>query len=268
MRLCVLTTDTPHHRYFLRRIAEELPAEAEIVLTVLEERPYPWRRRALRRFVRSLPNLWDGIALNEYIRSPAIMRAQAAFEDAHFFPDGDRRLPDVFPTIRIHSINELTAGSFGKAPIDLFLVYGTGKIRRHVFERPSLGTINAHGGLLPDYRGLDTNLWAALEGRPEDMAVTIHQIEDDFDTGPVYLMRRFGQIPGLSIANLRYYATLLCTKLFLDVVQQFLAGTATTTTQQARGRYFGPMPALLQRRAAKAIRAYAAGSEKPAPRTV
>lgn len=262
MRLAVLTTDTLHHRYFLQQLARGLPKGVEIVLNVFEEKPYPWDRLARRHLRRSLPNLWRGLALNPYFQSRSMARAQAAFEEANFFPDGNHQLPDTLNTAQVHSVNDdNTAAQLNDARPDLLLVYGTGKIYPHAFERPPLGAINAHGGLLPGYRGLDTNLWAALEGHPDDMAISIHQVDAELDTGAVHFVRRLGPIPGLSLANLRYHTTLLCTEMFMEVVQRINNGSAKSTEQQVAGRYYGPMPVLLKRKVDRILRRYAASAE-------
>ena len=239
----------------------ELPAGAEIVLNVFEQKKYPWKRRARRHLVRTLPNLWRGIALNPYIQSKTGDRDQVDYERAHFFPDGNSELPDEFPTVHVHSVNDADAQTklAAKAP-DILCVYGTGKIYPPIFEQPPMGTLNAHGGLLPDYRGLDTNLWAAYEGKPDAMAVTIHQIDTDLDTGPIYLMQRIKPVTGLNLSNLRYHATLLSTQLFLDTITGILDGSLKASRQTGTGRYFGPMPTLLKRRANDRIKAWAAGA--------
>lgn len=225
------------------------------MLNVFEQKPYPWRRRARRHFFRHLPNLWRGLALNPYFQSTTLNQDQAAFERAHFFANGDDAIPGGFPTATVWSANDdATVEHLKAARPDLIMVYGTGLLRRHIFELAPLGAINAHGGLLPGYRGLDTNLWAALEGKPEDMAVTIHKIDPELDTGPVYLTRRLGPVPGLDLASFRYHSAILSTDLLLEVLTGFAGGTAEATAQSSRGRYFGPMPVRLKRRAERIIR--------------
>ena len=90
LRIAVLTTDTPHHRYFLRRLLRDLPPGSEIVVNIFEEKPYPWRKKARRHLRDAFPNLWRGIALNPYWQSSRLAAQQIAFEEAHFFPNGGR----------------------------------------------------------------------------------------------------------------------------------------------------------------------------------
>lgn len=265
MRLGVLTTDTPHHRFFLRELNLRVSSDIEIVLGLFEEKPYPWRRRAARHFRQSLPNLWRATILNPYVQSRRFTARQLAWEEARFFPTGDRSLPSNLQRHVVPSVNDAEAKRLiCEAKPDFLFVYGTGLVERDVFSIPALGTVNAHGGLLPGYRGLDTNLWAALEGRPDEMAVTLHKVDADYDTGEVYLQRRLGRIAGLDALTLRYHTTHTVISMTLELLQLIAAGRLAGRTQSGVNRYYGPMPHLLKRRAGRIIRAYAAGAEQTA----
>lgn len=257
MRVAILTTDTAHHRYFLRRLLSELPRGIELVLTIFETKGYPWATMKKRHIKKSLPNLWRAFALNPYITSPELDAAQAAFEEPAFFPTGDRSLPVGLPVASFHSVNDAAClSALQEAAVDILLVYGTGKIYAPVFNAAPMGAVNAHGGLLPGYRGLDTNLWAVYEGRPEDMAVTLHTVDAELDTGPVYETRRLGKIPNLNLANFRYHSAVLCTDMFLDVINRIAEGTAQAEPQNGGGRYYGPMPTRLKLKTEKILQAY------------
>ncbi len=264
MRIGILTTDTAHHRYFIRRLHRELPRGADIAFNVFERKPYPWRRRALRHFRSTFPDLWKGTVLNPYVRWRSQTRAQDAFEKAAFFVDGDSSLPASFPTHDVYSVNDSETRSLldARSP-DLVLIYGTGLVKPEIYGRPRLGSLNAHGGLLPGYRGLDTNLWATWLGRPDDMAVTIHQVEEDFDTGAVVAQRRLRPVPGLGLASLRYYTTVLCTNLFLEAVGGYLEGTVVPRPQCGGSAYYGPMPGYLKWRCDRLLRTFASRGATP-----
>jgi hypothetical protein len=260
MRLGVLTTDTPHHRYFLRELSRRLSNDIEVVLSLFEERPYPWARRAARHFRLSLPNLWRATVLNPYVQSRRFATRQLSWEETNFFPSGDRSLPPNVPMHVVRSVNDLEAERLlRQAKPDLLFVYGTGLIKRHIFEMPVLGAVNAHGGLLPGYRGLDTNLWAALGGHPEDMAVTLHRVDTDYDTGPTYMQRKLGRIPGLNLLTLRFHTTLIVTDMTVELLHKIAVGSTATLPQSGVSRYYGPMPWWLRRRTDRIIRDFAAG---------
>jgi hypothetical protein len=258
MKIGILTTDTPHHRYFIREIARCASKSIEIAVVVFETAGYSWDAKAKAHFRKTFPSLWKGVALNPYLQSGALNRRIDAFERARFFPDGDDSLPAHIPVLHVASVNdENSARIFDSNPCDIFFVYGTAKIKPDVFRRPSLATVNAHGGLLPAYRGLDTNLWAALLGKPADMAVALHQVEAHFDTGALYAQERIGPVAGLSLMSLRYFTTLRVVDMALTLFENFLNGRATAVSQAGAGTYFGPMPLLQKYRADRVIKAFA-----------
>lgn len=260
MRIVILTTDTPHHRYFIRQFLEQKPKDASVPLVVFETRPYPWRTNAQRHFRQTLPNVWNGIALNPYLQPATFNTEQTAYEHPRFFLDGDDSLPSGLPVVSVSNVNDETSCRIiGELKPDVFFVYGTGKLHSRVFSLPPLGSINAHGGLLPWYRGLDTSLWATLQGKPDQMAITLHRIEKDLDTGAVVAERRIGPAPELSIYSLRYFTTIPCLDLFLKVTRDLLAGSLHEEKHDpVPGSYYGPMPWLLKRKADRLLRRWVA----------
>lgn len=247
MRIAVLTTDTVHHRYFLQSLQDALGDDDCIVLNVFEQREYPWRARAQKHFRDALPNIWLAIGANPYIQWSYIDKRQTLLEKDKFFAGSVPELSDAFPTLKVDSINShQVLKAFDEYLPDIGIVYGTAKVSEKIFSWPKLGLINAHGGILPEYRGLDTNLWAIYEGQPQNVGVTIHQIDRDLDTGDIL---KSGRIPlgrNLNIFNLRYHTTLICTELLLAVLNDLKKGQLTSRPQVSPGRYYGPMPVVIK----------------------
>ena len=73
---------------------------------------------------------------------------------------------------------------------DLFLVASYGKIiPKEIFEIPSNKTLNIHPSLLPKYRGASPIQSQILENA-EEVGVTIMQIEETMDTGPIVMQKK------------------------------------------------------------------------------
>jgi methionyl-tRNA formyltransferase len=86
------------------------------------------------------------------------------------------------------SIDGLTQALSGYQP-DLILVYGfSWKLSREIRQLARLGAINVHTSLLPRHRGPLPVHWAVRNGDPE-IGVTIHWMDDDFDTGNILVQR-------------------------------------------------------------------------------
>jgi len=73
-------------------------------------------------------------------------------------------------------------------------------ITRRILEIPNIATVNAHAGILPQYRGLDSRRWAILEGGP--VGVTCHLVDAGVDTGPILAQRFLGIERGDTIQTL------------------------------------------------------------------
>jgi len=88
-------------------------------------------------------------------------------------------------------------------PFDFGIVVAYGRlIPRRVFAAPRFGLVNVHFSLLPKYRGAGPVQWALIRGETAT-GVTLFQIDEGLDTGPVYLQREETVRPDDNSATLR-----------------------------------------------------------------
>ncbi len=66
---------------------------------------------------------------------------------------------------------------------------------------PRLGTLNAHMGVLPRYRGMNVTEWARFVGGP--VGCTVHLIDQGIDTGPILQIAEVDSSHARSIQELR-----------------------------------------------------------------
>jgi folate-dependent phosphoribosylglycinamide formyltransferase PurN len=78
---------------------------------------------------------------------------------------------------------------------------GAGILRTRILSVPALGTLNAHMGLLPTYRGMNVCEWAALNGDP--IGCSVLWVDAGIDTGPIIATRLVDADGCRSIAELR-----------------------------------------------------------------
>ncbi len=89
---------------------------------------------------------------------------------------------------------EAQAALVSLAP-DVVVVAAYGKILpRSLLELPRLGCVNVHASLLPRYRGAAPIQWAIAHGEQET-GVTLMQMEEGLDSGPVLAHRRCAILP-------------------------------------------------------------------------
>ena len=120
------------------------------------------------------------------------------------------------PNILTHNINTVNEVSdiIMSCKADLALVFGCRKIAPLLPIR----MINVHRGILPNYRGLDSDLWAIYNDDFENIGVTLHEINEGLDTGKVLATERFKFSPRDKIYHLRYRTTLLATEMMIRLL--------------------------------------------------
>jgi folate-dependent phosphoribosylglycinamide formyltransferase PurN len=70
---------------------------------------------------------------------------------------------------------------------DLFVFAGGAILREPLLKIPRLGTLNAHMGLLPFYRGMNVVEWACFHG--DAVGCSVHLIDTGIDTGDILCVR-------------------------------------------------------------------------------
>ncbi len=73
---------------------------------------------------------------------------------------------------------------------NLQIVVAFRMLPEQVWNMPSLGTINLHGSLLPQYRGAAPIHWAVINGEKET-GVTTFKLKHEIDTGDILLQESF-----------------------------------------------------------------------------
>lgn len=84
---------------------------------------------------------------------------------------------------------------------DVFIHAGAGILRAPLLAIPRLGTLNAHMGILPRYRGMNVAEWSVLEG--QQLGCTVHFLDPGIDTGDIIQTRHIDIDDCSSIAALR-----------------------------------------------------------------
>jgi len=122
---------------------------------------------------------------------------------------------------------------------DLAIFSGGNILRDAVLKVPRLGILNAHLALLPEIRGMSSPEWSLLCGVP--LGITIHFMDSDVDTGPIFLRREFAGADGCeSLADLRNKMIAEGIELIAEAVAGLDRGTipAIPQTDREKDRQF------------------------------
>ena len=140
---------------------------------------------------------------------------------------------------------------------DVAVHAGAGILDRALLGIPRLGTLNAHMGLLPRYRGMNVAEWAALAGDP--VGCSVYRVDPGIDTGDILCVRRVDPVEVRDIEALRARVDAAQLELLGEVLVHVLAtGDLPPGRPQAAGegvqffRMHADLKALLGERLAGA----------------
>lgn len=124
---------------------------------------------------------------------------------------------------------------------ELAVVVAYGKILpRPVLEALPRGCINVHGSLLPKYRGAAPVQWAVIHGEAET-GVSVMQLDEGMDTGPVLLERRVAVDPAETAGELLARLAPIGAQALIEAIAALEAGTARAIAQDHPHASHAPM---------------------------
>jgi methionyl-tRNA formyltransferase len=103
-----------------------------------------------------------------------------------------------------------------------------------ILEAPRLGCLNIHASLLPRWRGAAPIHRALLAGDRET-GISIMQMDEGLDTGPVLLTERIPITDDMTAAVLHDALSALGARLIVDALQGLADGTLEATPQPEQG---------------------------------
>jgi methionyl-tRNA formyltransferase len=110
-------------------------------------------------------------------------------------------------------------------------VVAYGKILpRAVLDSMPRGCINVHASLLPKYRGAAPVQWAVIDGERET-GVSIMQLDEGMDTGPVFFERRVAIEPEETSGELLHRLGAVGAEAMLAALIEIAAGAAHARAQ-------------------------------------
>lgn len=113
--------------------------------------------------------------------------------------------------------------------VDVLVLAGAPIVRANILAVPRIGTLNAHQGTLPKYRGMNVIEWAIFEGSAP--SVTVHFVDPGIDTGDIVASEEIAVRPGDTLEMVRARAA--------DKQAQLLAWAVSTLRS-------GPLPRVRQ----------------------
>lgn len=163
---------------------------------------------------------------------PAVMVTDQAFRSLQD-ECGERDLDRVAVRLQAESeTDESIARVIKSAEIDVaILAWWPHIIREPLLSAPKRGFLNFHPSLLPLNRGKHTTFWNLVEDVP--FGVTIHWLDDKIDNGPIAFQRSIAKSWEDNSETLYRRAQAELVSLFLDHLDDIVAGNIPARTPQA-----------------------------------
>lgn len=172
----------------------------------------------------------------------------ARFRPARSLPPSDLQTQTCAQGGKFLALNEINSEECCKAlrelKVDLMVLAGTPIVRANVLSVPRVGTLNAHQGALPRYRGMNVIEWAVFENFPP--TITVHFVDAGVDTGDIVADERVPVHPGDTLANVRNRASMQQVNLLARSIVAAVDGSLPRRPQKLEeGRqYFTMHPVL------------------------
>lgn len=238
MKCVLLTTDTLHHRFFANFLAR-----ISKTTVILENRRFPYTKAYKREIKRRRNPL--ALVDNPYLHLPSyrFSKAQNKFERELFFCGGEHCFVEGLDISQVFDVNDSQSIALINASRpDLLISFGTG-ILKDVVLSTNCVKVNIHRGILPDYRGLDSDLWASYKADFFNIGTTIHELDVGIDTGAILLQRHLRLKRGMRISQIRYFTTMLAAEMVRALINADLRVPAQRQ-DVGKGNYYSFIPPL------------------------
>lgn len=124
---------------------------------------------------------------------------------------------------------------------EMIIVAAFGQILRpHVLELPPLGCLNVHASLLPRWRGASPIQHAIMAGDAET-GVTLMQMDEGLDTGPMFVQQAIPIHPNETAASLHDRLAELGAAMLAEHLDDIVNGRINATPQDDSQSTYAPM---------------------------
>jgi methionyl-tRNA formyltransferase len=124
---------------------------------------------------------------------------------------------------------------------DAFVVIAYGQIlSQAILDMPRLGCVNAHGSILPKYRGAAPIQWSLYHGEPET-GITTMLMDAGMDTGAMLKMGRVAIAPLANAQDLTAQLSLMSADLLVETLLELNQSNAQPICQDPAAATYAPL---------------------------
>jgi folate-dependent phosphoribosylglycinamide formyltransferase PurN len=143
---------------------------------------------------------------------------------------------DKCPVYEVPTLNGKTTQQYlDRLQPSILLLAGVGIIKQVIISKAGKAVINAHPGLVPQYRGNFVVRWALLNG--DDVGVTVHLVDTGIDTGPILSQSVVTPPQSRSLLTIETFIEYLRAKELVKQTQRFLKGKVKLQVQEQNSKH-------------------------------
>lgn len=229
LSIMVLCGRAPRHLYVANRLCS-----AARVVAIVQEAGSHWTYKKILKQLRP-DNLWRKVW--RWLRDRK--RYADGGEGKFFFGGVEPRLDRPELTTEVPHINHPSVIELAdRLQPDVIAVFGTSLIKGALLTRGSLGIVNLHGGLSPEYRGADCTFWALYNGEPEKIGCTLHFIDSGIDTGKLLAHICPEVHEGDDELTLFWRAVRDSAEVYAEAIERLTQKEALGTSQSCKGKLY------------------------------
>jgi methionyl-tRNA formyltransferase len=191
----------------------------------------------------------EAIILNPYWQVGSLDKRMVKFDRDNCFKEFPLNYPQTTAIHRVNSINDPEVlEEIKQLNHDIIIDFGTRIVKPPIMNIPKFGMFNVHRGILPNYRGWDSDLWAIYHGRYDLIGPTIHYITDNLDLGDIVAQGKYILHKHDRLYEMRFHTTDMAADLVLQLLRKIERGEPLLRKPQKPedGRMFSFMPVILR----------------------
>lgn len=230
MKVVFLTSESVHHSYYINRIA----AEHEVVGVFYQ---------LGGGLTRPVVGTAEENAEANRIRTEDFRKADEYQVEKY----GQEGIPCTIDETKfaVHRINlcndESTVKAVDELAPEVVLVYGTEVLKQPIIDTARKGIFNIHRGMVPQYRGCDSDLWAMLNGEFDLLGVTTHHLVAALDAGDITFQEPVKLDRNDDTWTMLYKTNVLGTEMILETLRR-LERDDLKARPQGKGKCYRLMP--------------------------
>jgi len=222
LKVLILTTKSNHHLYFLHQLSLDSRLD---ILSIFEKKTNKFNFKTKHLLDDLRKSYESSILLEKKIKYLSLKQKKEVW--------------DINSKTSINLIKKFNP--------KVIISYGIGKIKGKFLNNFQKKTFNLHGGDPEYYRGLDSFLWAIYHKDFNKFYVTLHKVNNTFDSGAVVYKKKLTFNKKTNIYNLRLLSTDICLFLSKKIIKDFFFKKKyKIKSQKIKGRYYSAIPSVLK----------------------